>query len=85
VHGAACSQLLTAVLDDKFSQPGHPGLDTAAAGADRRDVGDGGWLWSRRRSNVDISPLEAVTLARAFPPSMTRAPRIHTLSPVRDE
>ena len=79
-HVAACGQLLTAILDGKVTHAGQEELDAAAAGADRRDVGDGGWLWSRRRSTVDISPLVAVTLARAFLPSMTRAPRIHTLS-----
>jgi hypothetical protein len=83
-HVAACGQLLTAVIDGTMTHAGQPELDAAAAGADRRDVGDGGWLWSRRRSNVDICPLVAGTLARAFPPSVTRAPRIHTLSDVMD-
>jgi hypothetical protein len=61
---AACAQFLTAVEDRKPRHLGQPGLDAAVANADRRDVGDGGWLWSRVRSSVDISPLVAVTLAR---------------------
>ena len=81
-HVAACGQLLTAVLDGTMSHLGQPPLDAAVAAADRRDVGDGGWLWSRRRSSVDISPLVAATLARGFVPSVTRPPRIHTLMPV---
>ena len=32
------------------------------AGAEKRKVGDS-WLWSRKDSSVDISPLVAVTLA----------------------
>lgn len=39
------------------------GLNTAIAGAGRRDRGDGAWTWSRKGSSVDISPLVAVTLA----------------------
>ncbi len=64
---AACGQFLTAVSDGPLTIPDHPYityLDAAVANADKRDVGDGGWLWSRKRSSVDISPLYAVTLAR---------------------
>lgn len=39
------------------------GLNTAIAGAGKRDRGDGAWTWSRKGSSVDISPLIAVTLA----------------------
>jgi hypothetical protein len=38
-------------------------LDAALAGATVRDTGDGGQLWARRDTSVDISPLVAVTLA----------------------
>lgn len=60
----ACGQFLTAVEDGTVRHLGQPMLDAAVANADRREVGDGGWLWSRLRSSVDISPLVAVTLAR---------------------
>ena len=63
----ACEQFLAAVTDGAVKVPDHPfrpDLDRAVANADRRDVGDGGWLWSRKRSTVDISPLYAVTLAK---------------------
>lgn len=40
-----------------------PVLDAAVAGAERRNVGDA-WLWGRRQSSVDVTPLVAVTLAR---------------------
>ena len=61
---AGCAQFLSAVADGTVRHIGQPELDRAVANADRREVGDGGWLWSRLRSSVDISPLVAVTLAR---------------------
>lgn len=60
----ACAQFLTSVVEQTSRHRGQPELDSAVANADRRDIGDGGWLWSRKRSSVDISPLVAVTLAR---------------------
>ena len=42
---------------------GQPQLTAALAGATARDTGDGGKLWARRDTTVDISPLVAVTLA----------------------
>lgn len=38
-------------------------LRTSIAGADKRDVGENVWAWSRRDSASDISPLIAVTNA----------------------
>lgn len=63
-HQAACGSFLTAVMDGTVRHLDQPVLNAATANADRRDIGDGGWLWSRKRSSVDISPLVAVTLAR---------------------
>lgn len=63
----ACGSFLTAVTDGKAFVPDHPYkdmLDRAVRGAAQRPVLDGGWLWSRKRSSVDISPLYAVTFAR---------------------
>lgn len=60
---AACASFLTAVVDRTLIHRGQPELDQAIANADRRAVGDGGWLWSRKRSSVDISPLYAATFA----------------------
>ena len=61
---AACGQFLTDVTEGRVVHRGQPMLDQAVQNADKRDVGDGGWLWSRKRSTVDISPLYAVTLAK---------------------
>lgn len=40
-----------------------PELRAAVAGAARRDIGDGAHAWARKSTDVDISPLVAVTLA----------------------
>lgn len=63
----ACGSFVTALADATVFVPDHPykdTLDQAVRGAAQRFVLDGGWLWSRKRSTVDISPLYAVTLAR---------------------
>lgn len=60
---AACARFLTAVSDGTLRHIGQSELDAAVSNADRRDIGDGGWLWSRLRSSVDISPLVACTWA----------------------
>jgi hypothetical protein len=57
-----CGQLFDAVVEDRVHHRGQPVLDVAVRGASKRDVGDA-WVWSRRRSSVDISPIVAVTLA----------------------
>lgn len=41
---------------------GQPNLTRAVAGCDKRDLADM-WAWDKRSSSVDISPLDAVTLA----------------------
>jgi len=61
-HARACGQLLDAVADDRFRHLGQPMLNVAVRGAVKRQHGDA-WVWSRRKSEVDISPLVAVTLA----------------------
>jgi len=61
---AAAAGFLAAVNTRNLAHVNQPELNAAVANAGRRDVGDGNWLWSRRKSTVDISPLVAVTLAR---------------------
>jgi hypothetical protein len=58
----ACADLLDATGDATVHHRGQPALDDALQGAGKRPLGDG-WAWSRRRSDVDISPLVAATLA----------------------
>ena len=41
-------------------------LATVLRHAVERPIGDGGWVWGRQRSTVPVSPLVAVTIARAL-------------------
>lgn len=64
-YAAACSSLLAKVLEGRMRHRPDTVLDAALAGAIKRDMGDGAWLWSRKSSLVDISSLVAFTLALA--------------------
>lgn len=61
-HQQACGGFYDDVIGHTLKHRGRPELDAAVAGAEKRVVGDS-WLWSRKNSSVDISPLVAVTLA----------------------
>lgn len=61
-HQQACGGLYDDAVQHRLRHPGRKELDDALAGAEKRTVGDA-WLWSRKDSSVDISPLVAVTLA----------------------
>jgi hypothetical protein len=58
----ACAVLLDAVVDRRFVHRDEQPLNLAVVGARRRQSGDA-WKWSRRDSEVDISPLVAATIA----------------------
>jgi len=62
-HAQACGAFYDAVMQGTLRHLGQPNLTVAVDGADRKFHGDS-WLCSRRLSNVDISPLVAVTLAK---------------------
>lgn len=64
--GRACAGLYDAVAGDAPDawHRGDPILATALAGAARRDIGDGGWAFGRKRSDLDIAPI--VTIAEAL-------------------
>jgi hypothetical protein len=74
-HSQACGDFYDAVIEHKLRHIGQGELDAAVAGADRRYYGDA-WLWSRRNSTVDISPLVAVTLAHWVASKRQRKPKI---------
>lgn len=59
---AACDLLLSDVVERRFRHRDQGVLNAAVEGAYRRQSGDA-WKWSRRDSNVDISPLVAATEA----------------------
>lgn len=61
-HAKACALLAAGVDEQGLRHLGSDELRAALRGAARRPFGDG-WLWSRKHSSVDISPLVATTLA----------------------
>ncbi|MCW3039369.1 MAG: hypothetical protein JWM31_1274, partial [Solirubrobacterales bacterium] len=61
-HAEACGRLADAVNDRDLRHLGQPELTAAVRGAAKRQLGEA-WGWSRRSSQVDISPLVACTLA----------------------
>jgi hypothetical protein len=63
--GQSCGQLETAVRDGSVRLVTSPGdvLHVALRSAAKRDVGDGAWAWGRKKSEDDVSSLEAVTEA----------------------
>lgn len=68
-HAAACGQFFDACTSDPpgFVHRDQSHLTVALKGAVKKDSGDGAWVWSRKRSTVDVSPLVAVTIAMAAP------------------
>ena len=61
-HAKACGRMVDAVDVRNVRHLGQPPLTLAADGAVCKFYGDT-WLWDRRHSKVDISPLVAATLA----------------------
>jgi phage terminase large subunit-like protein len=61
-YAAACAGLLQGLLDHHVTYRPHPALDTAAAAAGRRTLGDR-WAWGRRQAGVSIATLTAATAA----------------------
>lgn len=61
-YAQACGGLHDLVLDGGLRHVGQPELDVAVRHARRKPSADA-WVWNRRTSAVDISPLVAVTLA----------------------
>lgn len=62
-YARQCGQMKVAAADGWLRHIGQGELDTAVSGAARRDHGDGAFVWGRKKSDVDVAPLGAVTLA----------------------
>ena len=63
-YAKACGELRVACVEDhSFAHSGQPVLDIAVREAVRRTYGDA-WIWDRRRPDVSVSPIAAVTIAR---------------------
>lgn len=72
-YAQSCAGLLADVEAGRLSRPfGQAPLDAAAAVAQDRKLGSG-WAW-HTDSDVPISPLEAVTVARGMLPRVDRGP-----------
>ncbi len=59
----ACGEIFDAVPQKTMRHGGQDELDVAVRGAATRPLGEA-WAWSRKKSDADITPLVAVTLAR---------------------
>lgn len=64
-QGRGCGLLFDAIAGDEPDawHKGDPILQTALRGAARRDIGDGLWAFGRRKSDHDICPIVAVSMA----------------------
>ena len=58
----ACGSFVEKVDESELRHPGQPELALAVDAARKRKVGEA-WLWQRRDTSADISPLQALTLA----------------------
>lgn len=67
-HAAACGQLYDACMADppRFVHRNQAELADALRSAVKQSNGDGGWVWSRKRSTVNVDALVAVTVAAAL-------------------
>src|SRR5690606_4954444 len=61
----ACAQVFDDVLERRLVHRGQEELDRAVADATTKTVGESLWRWKSATSLGDVSPLYAVTLARA--------------------
>lgn len=65
--GVSAAGLQDAVTDRTTFHRGQPAVEAALSGAIKRDLGDGGWAFGRKKSaavSVDITPLVVVANAR---------------------
>lgn len=75
---AAAAQFVEATRTRTVRHVSDSVLDVAIAGARRRLVGDGSWLFSRTTSSADVSPLVAASIARSVHPALRNAaPGVH--------
>jgi phage terminase large subunit-like protein len=78
-YGLACGEFVNGVKPRKGNAPslvhhGQPMLNTAVAGAVKRDLSDL-WAWDRKNTAVDITPLVAATNAAWGHRKVTHKPR----------
>jgi hypothetical protein len=76
-YPAACGMFERGILDDTLHHFNDPDLDAAVQVATKRDLGDGGFGWSRKGSADNITELVSATVALKgydlLPPPTARA------------
>ena len=81
----ACGALAGLVRQRALRHLGQWEVDEALAAAATKDTGDGAWLWVRKTSTGDISPLIAVTVAAwAAGGRTTSPPSFHDWSSIEE-
>lgn len=72
---AAHTTFLGAIRSQSVSHFAQAPLDAAVAGAEKRNIGTaGGWGWKSMSPNIDVTPLDAVTLAHYGAMTSKRTP-----------
>ena len=62
--GVGCADVLDGITTGWLRHIGQPQFTAAALAAGKRDLGDTGmWVWSRKKAESDITPIQAGTLA----------------------
>jgi hypothetical protein len=73
-YKSACGGFYSAVVEGTVARlAGQPELEEAGSSAAERPLGDA-WAWDRRSETIPISPLVAVTIARALLPTEPERP-----------
>jgi len=62
----ACAAMFDAITEGAISFRADPAFDAAVEGVAKKPVGDR-WVWSRKASAADVTPLMAATLAFSAP------------------
>lgn len=82
---SACGAFVNLATDGRLAHHSQEPLDRAVANAQRKDVGDGAWVWGRRKSPVDITPLYAATLAAWSAGKPVRRPSFFSYAQLQDD
>lgn len=78
--GAACASLYSSVMDRSLRHLDQPVVNSSLADARQRALGtEGLWVWNRKNTSVDITPVIALTLAAAAVDAAPPAPK-HAVS-----
>jgi len=72
----ACGGFYDAAINKALTHHGQPELDASLAGAKKHALGDaGGWKWSRKTLDVDLTPIVSATCAHFGAVKFAKPPR----------